>query len=97
VVAAATEEQIYRALGLQLIPPELREGRDEIAGARRYLARACYRRGYQGHLARAYRSLRRRRYAGDNGRGDACAGLPVFWRCRPFEVRALRGQPQRGG
>ncbi len=33
VVAAATEEQIYRALGMQPIAPELREGRDEIARA----------------------------------------------------------------
>ena len=29
-----TEEQVYAALGLQLIPPELREGRDEIELAR---------------------------------------------------------------
>jgi hypothetical protein len=33
VVAAATEEVIYKALGMQTIPPELREGRDEIARA----------------------------------------------------------------
>jgi DNA polymerase/3'-5' exonuclease PolX len=33
VVAAVTEEQIYRALGMQPIAPELREGRDEIARA----------------------------------------------------------------
>jgi DNA polymerase (family X) len=33
VVAAATEEAIYKALGMQTIPPELREGRDEIARA----------------------------------------------------------------
>ena len=33
VVAAATEEQIYKALGMQPVPPELREGRDEIARA----------------------------------------------------------------
>jgi DNA polymerase (family X) len=33
VVAAATEEAIYRALGMQTVPPELREGRDEIARA----------------------------------------------------------------
>ncbi len=31
VVAARTEEDIYRALGLAWIPPELREARDEIA------------------------------------------------------------------
>ncbi|HWX33328.1 MAG TPA: hypothetical protein VNZ53_38610 [Steroidobacteraceae bacterium] len=33
VVAAATEEAIYKALGMQTVPPELREGRDEIARA----------------------------------------------------------------
>jgi DNA polymerase (family X) len=33
VVAAATEEAIYEALGMQTVPPELREGRDEIARA----------------------------------------------------------------
>jgi hypothetical protein len=32
-VAAATEEAIYKALGMQTVPPELREGRDEIARA----------------------------------------------------------------
>jgi ferritin-like metal-binding protein YciE/histidinol phosphatase-like PHP family hydrolase len=33
VIAAATEEQIYKALGMQPIPPELREGRDETEEA----------------------------------------------------------------
>jgi DNA polymerase (family X) len=31
IVAAASEDSIYKALGMQPIPPELREGRDEIA------------------------------------------------------------------
>jgi len=31
IIAAAAEDQIYAALGLQPIPPELREGGDEIA------------------------------------------------------------------
>lgn len=34
-VAALTEEEIYRALGLDYIPPELREGRGEIELARK--------------------------------------------------------------
>ncbi len=34
VVAARTEEQVYRALGLAWVPPELREARGEIALAR---------------------------------------------------------------
>lgn len=34
-VAAATEEEVYRALGMAWIPPELREARDEIDLARR--------------------------------------------------------------
>jgi len=33
-IAAATEEEVYKALGLPLIPPELREDRGEIAAAR---------------------------------------------------------------
>lgn len=33
VIAGATEAEIYRALGLDLIPPELRESRGEIAAA----------------------------------------------------------------
>jgi DNA polymerase (family 10) len=31
LVAAASEDSIYRALGMQPVPPELREGRNEIA------------------------------------------------------------------
>ena len=33
LVAAASEDSIYRALGMQRVPPELREGRSEIARA----------------------------------------------------------------
>jgi DNA polymerase (family 10) len=33
VLAAATEDAIYKALDMQMVPPELREGRDEIAQA----------------------------------------------------------------
>jgi DNA polymerase (family 10) len=33
VIAAASEEEIYKALGMQPVPPELREGLDEIARA----------------------------------------------------------------
>ena len=36
VVAAATEEQVYRALGLPWIVPELREDRGEIEAARKH-------------------------------------------------------------
>jgi len=35
VIAAGTEKEIYEALGLQFIEPELREGRGEIALARK--------------------------------------------------------------
>src|SRR5439155_21061482 len=35
VVAARTEEEVYRALGLEFIPPELREAHGEIELARR--------------------------------------------------------------
>ncbi|MFN3492761.1 MAG: PHP domain-containing protein, partial [Anaerolineales bacterium] len=33
-IFCATEEEVYKSLGLQWIPPELREGRDEIALAK---------------------------------------------------------------
>jgi DNA polymerase (family 10) len=33
IIATASEEDIYKALGMQPVPPELREGRDEIARA----------------------------------------------------------------
>jgi len=35
-IAGRTEEEVYAALGLDWIPPELREGRDEIALAREH-------------------------------------------------------------
>jgi DNA polymerase (family 10) len=31
IIAATSEEEIYKALHLQPVPPELHEGRDEIA------------------------------------------------------------------
>jgi DNA polymerase (family X) len=34
-VSTSREEDVYKALGLPFIPPELREGMDEIAGARK--------------------------------------------------------------
>ena len=33
VIAAASEEEIYKALHMQRVPPELREGQDEIVRA----------------------------------------------------------------
>jgi DNA polymerase (family 10) len=33
LIAAASEDSIYRALGMQPVPPELREGRGEVARA----------------------------------------------------------------
>jgi DNA polymerase (family X) len=36
-IVAKTEAGIYKALGLQYIEPELREGRNEIALARKHL------------------------------------------------------------
>jgi DNA polymerase (family 10) len=40
LIASRSEEDIYRQLGLPFIPPELREGRGEIARAGRPGARA---------------------------------------------------------
>ena len=33
LIAAVSEDSIYKALGMQPVPPELREGRDEVARA----------------------------------------------------------------
>ena len=33
LIAAASEDSIYKTLGMQPVPPELREGRDEVARA----------------------------------------------------------------
>ena len=38
LIAAVSEDSIYKALGMQPVPPELREGRDEVARA---LPEAC--------------------------------------------------------
>ena len=44
LIASTTEEDIYEALGLQFIEPELREGRDELQkAAKTWPAKACAR------------------------------------------------------
>ena len=76
VIASKSEEDIYQALGLPFIEPELREGRSEIALAQKgKLPRARHRRRPSRHPACAYRPLRRRRHARGDGRGDARRGL----------------------
>ena len=74
IVAAKTEADIYQALDLQYIEPELREGLDEIERARRTYPAARHRRGPARRAACAYHRLGRRRYAGSDGRGRLARG-----------------------
>ena len=86
-IAGATEEEVYKKLGLAFIPPELREDRGEIALARPKAAQA--REAFR-HPRRSARSLRLDRRHGhdrrDGGRG-AGARLRVH--------RDDRSQPSR--
>ena len=63
-VASATEDEVYAALGLAWVPPELREGRGEVALAERDtkgsgLPRADRGGGREGRTARAHLGLGR--------------------------------------
>ena len=58
LVAAASEDSIYSALGMQPVPPELREGRsDKVARSRRNTAGACHRWGYSWNPSRAHQPV----------------------------------------
>ena len=76
LVVGDSEEAIYRALGLQWVPPELRENRGEILAAEQGALAAVDRaRGPPRRPAHAHDRDRRPRGRRDNGGGGA--------RCRP--------------
>ncbi len=53
-IFCATEEEVYETLGLQWVPPELREGRDEVALAKaNRLAEVDRSKGHQVQFAHA--------------------------------------------
>ena len=75
-VARETEEEIYQALGLAWIPPELRENQGEIEAAESgKLTEAGGTGRYSRRSAHAYARERRPRDSRRNGRGRARAGV----------------------
>ena len=75
IIASKSEEEIYRALGLQFIEPELREGRGEITLAQKgKLPTLVTDADLRRHITRPHRPVRWRRYARSDGRGHARAG-----------------------
>ena len=77
-VAGATEEEIYAALGLAWIPPELRENWGEIeAAAEDRLPKLIELSQHSRRSAHAHHRNRRPRDARRNGRGRARARLRV--------------------
>ena len=72
---AATEEEIYAALGLPLIPAEIREGMDEIGAARAGRLPALVSRRHSRRSPHAHGMERRTRFSGSNGRGGSGAGI----------------------
>jgi DNA polymerase (family 10) len=92
LIASATEKEIYKALDLQFIEPELREGRDEIKRAARHkLPKLVSDKDLHGIL-HCHTRVRRHRDAGDHGKRHARAWLRVFWRRGPFHIRPLCGR-----
>ncbi len=74
-VAAATEEEIYAALGMDWIPPEMRENLGEIeAAARHALPRLIEKRNIRGDLHMHTNCERRAQLDSRNGRGGAGRG-----------------------
>ena len=93
LLAAESEEDIYAALGLPFIAPELREGRGEIERAiKGKLPSLVTDRDLCGIL-HAHTDL-------SDGvdtlevmaEATREAGVSVFWRRRPFQIRALCGR-----
>ena len=103
---AATEDEIYAALGLPFIPPEIRNGDDEIAAAaRRHAARARLARRHPRRSAHALVVERRPRLDRSDGRGVPRARLRVHRDHRslaalggvaqPDDRRRRSGRPKR--
>ena len=90
-VAFEQESDIYRALGLQWMPPEMRENRGELAAAAKgTLPKVLEQGGRSGRLPDAHRLVRRQGDPGDDGRGVHAARVRVLCHHRPFP------EPARG-
>ena len=90
-VACATEEEVYERLGMQYIPPELRENRGELAAARKGELPELIELGdIRGDLhMHTVASDGKNTHRGD-GRGRPRARLPVRGHHRPLGVARLR-------
>ena len=96
LLAAKTEEAIYKALGLAFIPAELREGRDEIARP----AQTNYRsllptRTFEASCTHIPNGRTARTPLSAGGRNPQTR-LRILRRGRSFEIGALRGRPLGG-
>ena len=94
-VAAATEEEIYTALGMDWIPPELRENLGEIEQCRPARVAAPRRVGRPARRpAHAHHRHRRPQLHPRNGRGRPRLRLRIHRHHRPLQVS---GHDQRPG
>ena len=92
------EADIYRRLGLPLMPPELREGLGEIeAGRQNLLAPAHYPRGRQGLLPRPLLLQRRGQFPGGADRRRQTKGLELPGALGPQPVGLLRRGAESAG
>ena len=90
-IACATEEEVYERLGMQWIPPELREDRGELAAARKgELPKLIELGRHPRRPAHAHHRLRRPRLDRGDGRGGARARLRVRRDHRPLGHPRLR-------
>ncbi len=94
---ARTRTDIYRALGLAPIPPELRENRGEIQAAERDDAAALVDRASTsaGDLAHAHDRQRRPRRPRDDGAGRGAAGPQLHRHHRSQPVAGDGQRPRR--
>ena len=77
-VAAATEQEIYAALGMDWMPPELRENLGEIEAAARHALPKLIRKSRSARRSsHAYQRHRRPQLHSRDGRGRAGLRLPA--------------------
>ena len=95
--ACATEEEVYELLGMQYIPPELRENRGELDAARKgTLPELIAARRHPRRPAHAHRRERRALHDRADGRGGARARLRVHRDHRPLGDARLRQRRAAG-
>ena len=88
IVAAATEEEIYAALKMDWIPPELRENLGEIdAAANHSLPRLIEESDLRGRCAHAHPCHGRQKQYPRDGRGGFGARLPLHCHHRSLQER----------